>query len=48
VFVTLGEAVTTTMLAMNEKKELALRIDYHARYVYFLLFLLIVLQAFVF
>jgi hypothetical protein len=48
VFVTLGEAVTTTMLTMKGKKELALSIDRHARYVYFLLFLLIVLQAFVF
>ena len=48
VFITLGEAVTTTMLAMKEKKELALRIDRHARYIYFLLFLLVVLQAFVF
>jgi len=48
VFVTLGEAVTVTMLALKEKKELAGRIDRHARYVYFLVFLFIVLQAFVF
>jgi hypothetical protein len=48
VFMTLGEAVTVTMLALKEKKELAGRIDFHARYVYFLVFLVILLQAFVF
>jgi hypothetical protein len=48
VFVTLGEAVTVTMLGLKEKKELAQSIDRHARYLYFLVFLFIVLLAFVF
>lgn len=48
VFLTLGEAVTTTMLSLKEKKKLAQGIDRHARYVYFLVFLFILLQAFVF
>jgi len=47
VFITLGESVLTAMLAHKGKKELSLKIDRLARYVYLLLFTCVVFYAFV-
>ena len=47
VFITLGESVLTATLAQKEKKELVLKIDLWARYLYLLLFAGVVLYSFV-
>lgn len=47
VFITLGESVLTATLAHKEKKELALKIDRWARYVYLCLFVCVAVYSFV-
>jgi hypothetical protein len=47
VFITLGESVLTATLAQKGKKELALKIDHWARYLYLLLFICVVIYSFV-
>jgi hypothetical protein len=47
VFLTLGEAVLTATLAHQEKKELSLKIDRWARYVYLLLFAGVIIYSFI-
>jgi len=47
VFITLGESVVTATLAQKEKKELALKIDRWARYLYLLLFAAVFVYSFV-
>lgn len=47
VFITLGVSVLTATLAHKEKKELALKIDRWARYVYLLLFAAVLIYSFV-
>lgn len=47
VFITLGEAVLTATLAHKEKKELALKIDRLARYVYLILLGCVIVYSFV-
>jgi hypothetical protein len=42
----LGEAVTTTMLARKGKEALAKKIDRISRYLYLLLFVIVVIFAF--
>jgi hypothetical protein len=47
VFITLGESVLTATLAHKGKKELALKIDRLARYLYLILFAGVVVYSFV-
>jgi hypothetical protein len=47
VFITLGESVITATLAQKGKKELSLRIDRWARYLYLLLFVCVIIYSFV-
>jgi hypothetical protein len=47
VFITLGESVITATLAQKEKKELALKIDRWARYLYLLLFAAVLIYSFI-
>jgi hypothetical protein len=47
VFITLGESVITATLAQKEKKELALKIDHWARYLYLLLFAAVLVYSFI-
>jgi hypothetical protein len=47
VFITLGESVITATLAQRGKKELSLKIDHWARYLYLFLFVCVVIYSFV-
>lgn len=47
VFITLGESVITATIAQKGKKELSLKVDRWARYLYLLLFVCVVIYSFV-
>ena len=47
VFITLGEAVTTSVLALHNKEKLAHRLDSWFRIIYIVLFVIFMLNAFV-
>jgi len=47
VFITLGEAIVTAVLALKEKKQLARKIDRWARFVYLGLFFIVLYNAFI-